>query len=174
LPILFAQIPPLVGVLAVIGVIAVVGFLLYKGFSLLARIDWGWNKLAQVFPPPQTNQPPPNPSGEKFRAGGFIGGPFRFSFQGQLLQPFTVQAAQHGLRITASFAHGIPIFIPWTSIREATWTGGSILTLTIENPRTLQFYLPQNAAQIIEENIPADRFRKESLGDLFRNRLRGR
>jgi hypothetical protein len=167
LPILLAQIAPLAIFVAVIGCIALLGFLLVKGFWQLARKIWGFSTVAQEFPPPQIDK-----TGESFRAGGYVSGRIRCTFRG-LLQPFTVEPAQQGLLITASFDSDAPIFIPWTAIREASYCGGSVLVVTIEHARTLQFYLPPAAVPIVQANIPADRFHQESFGDLLRSRLGG-
>ena len=51
---------------------------------------------------------------------------------------------------------------------------GSVLTVTVENEWTLQFYLPKDAVPIVQKNIPAERFHKQSFGDLLGSRLSGR
>ena len=166
------QFGPLVGVAAVIGFIALGSILLFKGFPPITRKVCGWDKLARKYPPPHINK-----TGESFRAGGFFGGRIQYDAHGRA-QPFTVEPAQQGLLITASFASDAPIFIPWTGIREASWVDeggmGSVLTVTVENEWTLQFYLPQDAVQIVQANIPPERFHKQTLGNLLSNRLRGR
>jgi hypothetical protein len=167
-----AQFGPLAGVAAVIGFIALGSILLFKGFSPITRKVCGWDGLARKYPPPHINK-----IGERFQADGFLGGRLQYVSRGRA-QPFTVEAAQQGLLITASFASDAPIFIPWTGIREASWVDeggmGSVLTVTVENERALQFYLPRDAVQIVQENVPVERFHQQSLGDLLSNRLRGR
>jgi hypothetical protein len=162
------QIGPLVGVAAVIAFIALGSILLFKGFSPLTRRVCGWDGLAREYPPPQIDK-----TGGAFRAGGFFGGKIQYQARGSA-KPFTVEPAQQGLLITANFASNVPIFIPWTSVREASWVDGglgSVLTLTIENQRSLQFYLPKDAVPIVQANIPPERFHKESLGDLLDDRV---
>jgi hypothetical protein len=166
-----AQFGPLAGVAAVIGFIALGSILLFKGFSPITRKVCGWDKLARKFPPPHIDK-----TGETFRAGGFFGDRIQYDARGRA-QPFTVEPAQQGLLITANFASDAPIFIPWIGIREASWVDegsmGSVLTVTVENKWTLQFYLPRDAVQIVQENVPVERFHQQSLGGLLSNRLRG-
>ena len=167
-----AQFGPLAGVAAVIGFIALGSMLLFKGFSPITRKVCGWEKLARKYPPPHIDK-----TGETFRAGGFFGGRIQYDARGRA-QPFTVEPAQQGLLITANFASDAPIFIPWIGIREASWVDegsmGSVLTVTVENEWTLQFYLPKAAVPIVQKNIPAERFHKQSFGDLLGSRLSGR
>ena len=165
------QFGPLAGVAAVIGFIALGSILLFKGFSPITRKVCGWDKLARKYPPPHIDK-----TGETFRAGGFFGSKIQYDARGRA-QPFTVEPAQQGLLITASFASDAPIFIPWTGIREASWVEsrvGSVLTVTVKNERILQFYLPKDAVPIVQKNIPAERFHKQSFGDLLGSRLSGR
>lgn len=152
----------------VVVIVALIVFkLLSKVYYLIARKVWDWDELARRFPPRDLQK-----TGDVFRGGGFIGGKMRFTFDGRA-KPFAIESGQQGLLIAPSFAADTPIFIPWASIREASWVDGlaAVLTLTIENERTLQFYLPQAAVPVVHHNIAAERFHKQSLRDLVNNRL---
>ena len=167
-----AQFGPLAGVAAVFGFIALGSMLLFRGFSPITRKICGWDKLVRKYPLPHIDK-----TGEIYRAGGLFGVRINTTPVGALNHspsnpPIKAFLSPPISRLTRQ------IFIPWIGIREASCVDegsmGSVLTVTVENEWTLQFYLPQAAVPTIQNNIPAERFHNQSFGDLLGSRMGGR
>ncbi|HTV49184.1 MAG TPA: hypothetical protein VMG59_12150 [Phycisphaerae bacterium] len=153
---------PAIALLIVVG-IAVLGNTLLRGSRLLFRKLSGWKALTQRFPVKIIHM-----SGEKYRAHGECVN-FRFRHSG-LYKPYLIELAQEGLLVTASFASGSPIFIPWSSVGGVSVIDldhlGTAVGVTVDYEKIMRFELPNAALTTIQKNILAERFQKVTSSPL--------
>jgi hypothetical protein len=137
-------------------VIPIAVFLLF--FWLMAR--WlprkmsGWDALAKRFPSGDVHK-----FGSEFRR---CTGYFGRSGGVTVKYGFCVKCAQEGLCVTANFARGLPILIPWSAVREIRQVDnilGGMLMVFADYESQVHFNLPKAALMELQKNIPANRFR---------------
>jgi len=149
--------------LIVLGVFTV-PVLLWFGFHAFSRTLTGWKTLAQRFPPTDVHKV----SG-KYTCSGAVGS------LGGNWPNYVIESAQEGLLVTPHFARHLPVLIPWSGVRSVSEVDagvfGSVVTLTVEYDKLMQFHLSKEALQAIREFLPAELFRKQSFSRLLETRL---
>jgi len=148
---------PLAVALIVLGFVACIFLFIFGSRALFAKMA-GWKQLVGKYPAPEIERP-----GDTFKnLSGNIGDTgFERSFTAQLLQ--------EGLLVRPGFARRSPILIPWSKITEIAVSEGTIfgreqnLQLTVEWEKWFLLSLPPKALPTLENNVPADRFRKEKI-----------
>lgn len=166
---------------ALLGVCALggLGFAGWAGFNALARWQSGWTALTQRFPAREIHK-----LGEKYSGqwAHFYRRP-RHSFK--VNRGISLELAEEGVLVTASFARHAPILILWPDIFEVDQTNlfGSQNTgilahydkNTTDRNNFVRFSLPPPALATVMKHVPAELLQKKNLNsfsDLLSDRMK--
>jgi hypothetical protein len=157
----------------VVAAVVAVAWLAWTAWGVFLRWFTAWKFLAAKFP--LTNFPAAAqlPTIARYtRQGGYY---YRGGSSAPLNHSFCIEISPQGVRITPRFARRLPIFVPWSaiaSVEEVHIVPQVQIKLEYDGGRHINFWMPRQALDLIEQQVPAERIRKTTIGRLIADRAR--